>query len=147
MSGRRRRRIRRAWVVAPALGAALLPGHEAVGPSPAPSPETAWYLTTAQLARVVAGTATSDENIGKTVIADVQITNLPHCPPIRAPVNTRPSSRARGRHIPVLNAQRPRLDGLVRDDHPPEVDGASAGFEGLVVAEGLNGGRHVWVVH
>lgn len=76
--------------------------------SPAPSPETAWYLTTAQLARVVAGTATSNENVGKTVIANVQITDLfaacpneaPRCPYTTIIAGSEP-------HIPVTNAELP----------------------------------------
>jgi len=57
-----------------ALGAAILPGRLA---GPAATPATAaWYLTTDELAAVVARTATSSEDVGKTIVANVKITDL-----------------------------------------------------------------------
>jgi hypothetical protein len=70
------------WILVVALAAASLPGLLA-RPAPAASPGAAaeWYLTSDQLQRVVSGAAASGANVGKTIVANVQITGLPqNCP-------------------------------------------------------------------
>jgi hypothetical protein len=64
------------WTVVAALVIALLPGFLAGPPTTSPAGASDWYLTTDQLARVVRDARTSNANVGKTIVANVQITEL-----------------------------------------------------------------------